>query len=232
MTIRLPGALALDARLLETMRAENGDIAHLGRHLDRLSKSATRLGYPLDRVEADRLARSAALRAAPDTARVRLTLGPRGDLDVIHAPLLDTSFETAWIDPLPLAEAGTPRCTLKTTDRDHYATRLDRARAVGADEAILVNAQGEVTEGTRTNVWADIDGRLWTPPSTSGGLPGVLRAHLIATDARAGERVLTPADLWAAEALFLSNAVRGLMRVHLVEGSPGTPLGDSPDASS
>ena len=132
-------------------------------------------------------------------------------------PLDGDPLRTAWIDPELLGEAGGPLCTHKTTARDHYRARAERARQRGADEAVLVNAAGEVTEGTRTNVWAETAGRLWTPPLASGGLAGVMRAHVLATDARAGERVLTAADLQAADALYLSNALRVWMPVRLVE---------------
>ena len=101
--------------------------------------------------------------------------------------------------------------------RSHYDARAERARRHGADEAILTNDRGEVVEGTFTTVWAEIDGRLWTPPLDAGGLAGVMRAHVLATDPRAGERMLTPDDLRAADALFLSNALRGWMPVRLVD---------------
>ena len=127
------------------------------------------------------------------------------------------SLETAWVDPEPLPEAGTPVCVHKTTDRAHYDRRLARARDRGADEAILLNTWGNVAEGALTNVWVEVGGRLWTPPLDAGGLGGVMRAHVLATDARAGERPLTPADLRDADAIFLSNAVRGWMPVRLVE---------------
>ena len=203
-------------RLLETMRAVGGRVALLDRHLARLAASAAAFGYPLDAC-AVRQRLAEALAEAPPLAGVRLTLGTSGDLDVEVRPLDGDPLRTAWIDPEPLGEAGGPLCIHKTTARDHYRRRAERARQRGADEAVLVNAAGEVTEGTRTNVWAETAGRLWTPPLASGGLAGVMRAHVLATDARAGERVLTAADLQAADALYLSNALRGWMPVRLVE---------------
>ncbi|MEM1115288.1 MAG: aminotransferase class IV [Bacteroidota bacterium] len=222
-------------RLLETMRAEDGRVALLDRHLARLGASAEAFGYPVrlgavrQRIEAE---------MGEETQGLRLTVGPEGDVEVTVRPLGDDPFRTAWIDPEPFPEAGSAVCTYKTTDREAYRARFERARRLGADEAILVNDQDEVTEGTRTNVWAEVDGRLWTPPLASGGLGGVYRAHVLATRPEAGERVLTPDDLRAADALFLSNALRGWMPVGLVDPgvrdwgtgetlprpSPSTPL--------
>ena len=202
-------------RLLETMRAEGGRVALLDRHLVRLAASAEAFGYALD-VDAVRRCVEAEAGRAGGTQGVRLTVGPEGDSEVEKWPLDDAPFETAWIDPEPFAEAGTWRCVHKTTARAAYRRRYDRALERGADETILVNVHGEVTEGTRTNVWAEVDGRLWTPPLNAGGLAGVMRAHVLDTLPEAGERALTPADLRAADALFLSNALRGWMPVRLV----------------
>ena len=195
------------------MRAEDGRVALLDLHLARLGESAEAFGYPI---------RLGEVRARVDTSvgegveGVRLTAGPEGDVDVETWALADDPFRTAWIDPEPFPEAGSRLCTHKTTAREHYRSRFDRACRLGADEAILLNERGEVSEGTRTNVWAEVDGRLWTPPLDSGGLGGVYRAHVLATVPEAGERTLTAADLKSARAVYLSNALRGWMPVRLV----------------
>ena len=209
-------------RLIETMRAEGGRVALLDRHLARLAASADALGYALDLDGTRRAAERAAERAAGrgGVLRVRLTLGRGGDVEVEAGPVAGGPFRTAWVDSVPLAEAGTWRTAHKTTDRAHYAARRDRALAHGADEAVLTNAAGLVTEGARSTVWAERGGRLLTPPLAAGGLGGVFRAHVLATDPRAAEADLTPDDLWAADAVWLTNAVRGWMPVRLVSAAP------------
>ena len=204
-------------RLIETMRAEGGRVALVDLHLARLARSAAALGFDLD---LDRV-RDAVRGGVGEGAHVvRLTVGRGGDVLAEVRPLEDRPFRTAWIDPEPFAEAGTWVCRHKTTARAAYRARADRALARGADEAVLVNPDGLVTEGTRSTVWAERGGRLLTPPLTAGGLDGVFRAHVLATDARAGERDLTPDDLRAAEAVWLTNAVRGWMPV-LLAAPPG-----------
>ena len=201
-------------RLIETMRAEGGRVALLDLHLDRLARSAAALGYALDADAARRLV-DAARRGGGEAYVVRLTLGRGGDAEVEARPFPTAPLRTAWIDGVPLAEAGTWRTAHKTTARDHYAVRRARALAHGADEAVLVNPRGLVTEGTRTTVWAERGGRLLTPALAAGGLGGVFRAHVLATDARAEEADLTPGDLRAADAVWLTNAVRGWVPVRL-----------------
>ncbi len=201
--------------LFETMRSEDGDITRLDHHLNRLAASALVFDIPFNRGDATlELVNT----VGGGLRRVRLTLHPDGALAVETANLPKTPFLSAWICPVPMLEAGTRLCTHKTTDRQHYEWRWRDAQLRGADEAIVVNQAGEVVEGTRTSVWVALDGGFWTPPLASGGLPGIERAHLLAMRGDAGERVLTPRDLQLADAVYLSNALRGLMEVELVAG--------------
>lgn len=200
--------------LFETLRAEDGHIPRLERHLARLLASSRAFGVPFDPMRA----RLELENVGEGLRRVRMELQPDGQLVVESHPLEEDPFRTAWICPEPMLEAGGRLCRHKTTDREHYEWRWRAARARGADEAILLNRQGEVVEGTRTNVWIEREGQLLTPPLTAGGLPGVERAHLLDTRSGAAEAVLTPVDLEQADAVWLSNALRGLMRVELVTG--------------
>ena len=203
-------------RLLETMRWEDGRIALWPRHLDRLRRSATYFGFLLDEVAVlDALA--AATDGLDDDGpwRVRLSLGRAGDPSVETAPLDDARPWTVRVYP-EAVEARGPFFQHKTTQRAVYDAALAWARAQGADDALLVNPQGEVVETTRANVWIEQAGRMLTPPLSSvGGLAGVQRAHLLDTHPDAAEAVVRVDDLQAAEGLYLSNAVRGLFAAHL-----------------
>jgi branched-subunit amino acid aminotransferase/4-amino-4-deoxychorismate lyase len=87
---------------------------------------------------------------------------------------------------------------------------------VGADEPILLNARDEITEGARTNVFLRRGAKLLTPALTCGLLPGVLRAHLLATG-EAEEAILTANDLCRTKELWVGNSVRGLIRAELID---------------
>jgi para-aminobenzoate synthetase/4-amino-4-deoxychorismate lyase len=100
----------------------------------------------------------------------------------------------------------------KTTRRDLYDREWQHySQSAGADEVIYLNERGELAEGSRTTIFLEREGRLQTPALGSGLLPGTLRAELIA-EGRAVEAVLTLADLEAADAVYLGNSVRGLVR--------------------
>ncbi len=93
----------------------------------------------------------------------------------------------------------------KTTLRAPYDTRL--ARHPGADDVLLVNTAGEVTESCRANLVVRRGGAWVTPPLGSGCLPGVERARLVA-DGTLVEGRITPADLAGAE-IALVSSLRG-----------------------
>ena len=196
--------------LLETLRwtPEEG-YRHLERHLRRLAESAAYFGRVCD-PEAARAELLRRARSFPAAARrVRLRAEPDGRLAIEEQPLA----------PLPapyrlrLAEqpvnARDPLLYHKTTAREGYERAQRQARAAGADDALLWNERGEITESCIANVIAEIDGRRLTPPLRCGLLGGVERAALLEAGA-VTEGVLRVADLPRCAALFLCNSLRGL----------------------
>jgi len=101
-------------------------------------------------------------------------------------------------------------------------TWLDRAHVCGFDETILLNERGEVAECTSANIFAAEGGRVWTPPLSSGCLPGVTRELLLGDIRVPGysidEKALTPADLERAEEVFITSTTRNLLPVIEIEG--------------
>lgn len=142
--------------------------------------------------------------------RVRLTLSGTGlDHSAVPLPPSPSSFRFA-IHPEPL-DSGSLWLAHKTTNRAFYDLPRQRAHDERSlDELVFFNERGELTEGSFTNLFVRLDGRFLTPPLSCGLLPGTLRAELLATG-KAEERVLTLADLAAAEAIMLGNSVRGLI---------------------
>ena len=98
----------------------------------------------------------------------------------------------------------------KTTHRPLYVEAFAQARQAGYDEVFFVNDRDEVTEASNHNVFIERDGRLITPPVECGLIPGVHRQLILQTHPSAVQRRLTLDDLRKADAIFLSNAVRGL----------------------
>lgn len=212
------GEEAPDFELIETMRWEEGSIALWDRHVARIRDSAAYFGFPFD---AERMRQVIARRTASLDAtqpyKVRCTLDRHGDFAVTVQPIAASSEE-----PLRLTVAkrrvdpGDPFRYHKTTRRALYEAAYQQARDAGCDEALLLNRRDEVTEGTRTNVFIEQDGQLYTPPVSCGLLNGVYRRHVIDTRPEAGERVLTLEDVRRADAIYLCNAVREWQRAELI----------------
>ena len=90
-----------------------------------------------------------------------------------------------------------------------------RVRHPDADDTILINTRGEVTETSVANVAAKLEGRWWTPPLDAGLLAGTERAALL-TDQTLEERVISIEEARMAEELAVFNSVRGWRRAVLV----------------
>ena len=96
------------------------------------------------------------------------------------------------------------------------------ARLHGADEALLLNAQGQVAEASGANVFAVRDGLVSTPPPTDGALPGITRRSVLELAVQLGfetrERTLGRVDLWDADEVFLTGSGARIVPVSSLDG--------------
>ena len=99
--------------------------------------------------------------------------------------------------------------------------RIEATQA-GADEAVLLNSQGRVSEGTAENIFIVRDGTLSTPPPSDGSLAGITRQAVMeiaaALNIPCQENSLTPFDLYAADECFLTGTGAELIPVHSIAG--------------
>ncbi|MCW5722561.1 MAG: aminodeoxychorismate synthase component I [Devosia sp.] len=197
--------------LIETLKfAPEDGFVLLGRHIARLLASAAYFALPADGAELAR-ALVAASAAWSGPMRVRLTLAQTG-FEITAVPLPPNPASFRFIVATQTLDSASVWLAHKTTNRGFYdQPRQEAHERLGVDEVVFLNERGELTEGSITNLFLEKSGRLLTPPLSSGLLPGTLRAELI-DSGRAEEAVLTLADLAGAEAIFLGNSVRGLIR--------------------
>ena len=211
----LPATRAADFDLIETMLFEpDSGIALLELHLERMKASAAELGFSFDR-HATRNQIQALCFELDSPARVRLVLARSGAiaLEASQQPGSPGEPLRCVILPLPV-DNGDWRLRHKTSDRSFYEAALKVARNTGAQEALLACDDGQVTEGSFTNIFVERDGELLTPPVSLGLLPGVLRHSLLASG-KAREAPLTIDDL--AGGFLVGNALRGLMKAELAQ---------------
>ncbi|MDY6942750.1 MAG: branched-chain-amino-acid transaminase [Pseudomonadota bacterium] len=99
--------------------------------------------------------------------------------------------------------------------------RIEANRA-GAEEALMLNAQGRVAEGTADNVFVVRGGELLTPPVTDGALEGITRGVVMQLGREAGlgvrEVSLAPYDLYTADECFLTGTGAELIPVREIDG--------------
>lgn len=202
-----------DLRLIETMRWESG-IALLDRHAARLRGSARYFGFPFDEGTFRRRVAAATDTLPAGTAwKVRLTLDRHGVLAVSTTLLPPEPERTLRLTvAASRVHSDDVYCYHKTTRRALYEAAYREARDDGFDEAVFLNERGEVTEGSRSNVFVRTGERLLTPPLHCGLLGGVYRSYLLDTQPGAEEQVLYPDDLARADEVWVCNAVWGRRR--------------------
>jgi para-aminobenzoate synthetase/4-amino-4-deoxychorismate lyase len=193
--------------LIETMAfVPDGGLRNRERHLGRLADSADYFGFAWS-LDAVVEGLDSALVGVTEPRRVRLLLHRWGQTDVSVAamPAASSGPVRLALDPEPVQSASA-WLYHKTTRRQVYVERA--ARHPDADDVILQNERGELTETTIANLAVCLDGRWWTPPVEVGCLPGVERARLL-DEGRLAERVLFPNDLRVADGLAVMNSLRG-----------------------
>ncbi len=195
----------VDFSLLGTMRwTEAEGIYLLEEHVERLLNSAARFEIPL--VEGN-LRQALEDLALVEDSLVRLLVNKQGDVTIESRPLPAAREKVRLrISPFSVS-SGDEMLLHKTTRRELY-----EQASMGCDDCddvVLWNERSEVTETAICNIFINREGRLLTPPLSSGTLPGTLRRHLIEAG-EAEEMVITIDDLHAADEIFVGNSVRGL----------------------
>lgn len=106
---------------------------------------------------------------------------------------------------------------------NHILARIE-ANHAGVEEAVMLNLQGMVAEGTADNVFVVRNGVLCTPPVCDGALDGITRRLVMQLGQEANlpvrEESLTPYDLYTADECFLSGTGAELIPVREIDGRP------------
>ena len=211
--------------LLETLLLESGVYWLLQRHIDRIRRSASHFGFVFDEARV-RSALDAVARNHPlGVFRVRLLVDRTGRITT-EAFVFKPDMAAAKSMPFPPASETAKRVALAKqpiSSDDEFLRHKTTHRAVydafapdstGLLDTLLYNERGEITEFTRGNVVAELDGELVTPAVECCLLPGTLRAELLA-NWDLSEHVFTRNDLQRATGLWFINGLRGIIPVHL-----------------
>jgi para-aminobenzoate synthetase/4-amino-4-deoxychorismate lyase len=215
---RFLAELPNDFEIFETMYGTRADgCRHLERHLARLQASSAYFGYPFSAWQARAKVNTACTQLAPDTPhRLRLALRPDGGITVQTGPLAPLVSKDGVVEVLLSDEAVDSNALFarhKTSVRARYDAAWKAADSVGAFDTLFFNERGELAEGGRSSVFVRIGGRWYTPPLSSGVLPGVMRAVLLDDpDWQAIECPISRDTLERAQEIVVCNALRGPLR--------------------
>jgi 4-amino-4-deoxychorismate lyase len=205
--------------LIETMRVDaDGGMPLLDRHMARLLDSCRTLGYPCpedeDAIRHEVLVAARTI-SAPGAHRLRLLLHATGERTIESSPL-PPLVDMPGVVTCDTRLASTEMLLRhKTTFRPWYDP-IGQWLTSHSDifDALFVNERGELCEGSRSNVYARSRNKWFTPPISSGCLPGVQRAALL-DQGLAEERLMDLDALRCADEIRLSNALRGWITVML-----------------
>lgn len=217
--------------LFETIRVFEGRAPYLRAHVARLTGGLRLLGFEVpDEWSADFFL-DHLQKIAPRNARVRLTVwrAPGG----LYLPADNTPHwllaagalehdRFVWPERgLLLGVCASVRLpvdaysNLKTLNAPRYGAAAREAAAKGYDDTLILNAFERVCEATSSNVFWWENDTLCTPPLAEGCVAGVLRAEILRLARQEGlavqEKPATFAAVCAADEIFLTNAVRGMI---------------------
>ncbi len=223
----------------ETIALDGGELAHLGAHLDRLAEGLDTLALsPPGGLGGIRKRLDDAVAAYGGTEGIaRVSVHATGPLQGLH--LEDPSASVlVVVQPArypDLADGvAAVAATRRAPDPEAFPTGFKtpclprllahrEARERGAFEALMLDARGHVVSGTRSNVFAAIEGTLTTPP-TPPALPGVTRQRVLDAAEAAGLeaeiRRLHRDELPEADELFITFTGPGIVPIVRLDGAP------------
>ncbi len=229
----------------EVVRTLGGRHFAMQEHLDRLRASAAYLYMDVPWSDSEITAEVERTLAAADNSesyvRIVVTRGAEEEITLLPGADLkpDLIIIVRPISPeLKLAEAGVhlvvvPRLrndsealapAAKTGNYLNNILALIEARKAGADDAVLLNRHGEVTEATTSNLWIVRKGVVHTPVVEAGILHGITRHFLLKILAETGiphaETTLVRDDLYTADEAFISSSIRLVAPVGRLDDYP------------
>jgi branched-chain amino acid aminotransferase len=228
--------------VFEGIKSYNGVVFQLNEHLDRIyfSAKAIMLEISLSKEEMAKVVLETIRRNNLKDAYVRLVvtrgvgdLGldprkcPKSTVFAIAVPLLQLYDEEKRRKGMSMVVASVRRDPVDATTHEikslNYLNSIlakMEANNVGADEAIILDTHGFVSEATAENVFIVKNKTIMTPPATSGPLAGITASVVKKVAQKLGytvaERAITVAELYAADEAFLTGTAAELMPIREV----------------
>jgi branched-subunit amino acid aminotransferase/4-amino-4-deoxychorismate lyase len=190
--------------------------------MERLEKACRRFSFSFDAGKVLQALQEVKSGLGAGKWKIRLCLESDGEVEVFPEKIsVVTSPVAVTISPYRV-DSRDPFLYYKTTRRPLYERERVRLAKEGFFDALFLNTRGEMTEGTITNLFIQLNGTLYTPPVGCGLLPGILRQQLIRAG-RVKEKIILLEETMAAEKVYVGNSVRGLLEAQLTVGNLQRP---------
>lgn len=229
--------------IFEGIRAYGGNIFRLNEHIRRLydSAKAILLNIPYTPEEMEEIIVDTVRKNELEDAYIRLVvsrgIGNLGlDPFTCKTPEVIVIAEQLSLFPKEFYEKGMEIVTVATRRNrsDILNPKLKslnylnnilikiEASLAGVGEALTLNTEGYVAEGSGDNVFVVRDGQLWTPPAYIGALEGITRNAVMEFARELGyvvhEQPFTRHDVYVADEVFLTGTAAELIPVIKVDG--------------
>lgn len=229
--------------VFETIPVYTGKPFRWAQHLERLTRGADFLKIRLTFApkELRVLANELIQRNQMPDAILRLTLS-RGPGERGYSPTgADSPLVVMSLHPRPVVDsqdppqwrlktssyklpASDPLSSFKTNNRIIQVLAQAEAEAADADDALMLNTNGEVAEASSANLFWIYHDTVYTTPTGRGALPGITRAVVLelcqALNLPTNKRVIKPESLLKSEGIFLSLSSLGIVTVTALDGEP------------
>jgi len=230
--------------VFEGIRAYNGVVFKLREHIERLyaSAKAIMLEIPMDKEEMVNAVLETLRRNKLKDAYIRLLvtrgvgdlgLDPRKckkpNVIIIAEPMLPLYGKESKLKGISLIFSSVRRDRVDATTHqikslNYLNSILAKLEAInaGADDAVMLDDRGFVAETSATNIFIVKDGKIVTPPTTTGALPGITRNFVIELAKKLGyeveERDITPFELMTADEVFITGTGAEIVPVTKIAG--------------
>lgn len=220
-------ALDYGYSLFETIRYQACEAQNLEAHYERLRGSAKALDIVFDKqyevFEKEVLEAIRASNQQKGVIRYQLSKDGMKSLSQIQVKenryvksMYDRGFKLCVSDVVK--SSGSFLIRHKSSNYLENLLVLKQAKAEDYDEALFLNEKSYITEGTYTNLFYIKENTVYTPELKCGLLKGTMRTQVIEVLEQNGVTLIEGAfplkELQAADAVFVTNALMGVMPVH------------------
>ncbi|SDK06341.1 aminodeoxychorismate synthase component I [Sediminibacillus albus] len=200
--------------LLESIKLENGYYPILSYHLDRIKESGNYFQFRINIEAIKQKLGELAMLYANGTYKVRLVVKKNGEISIEAEKVYRKSEPVRCTLASSPIDKNDPFLFHKTTHRQIYETQHKTSPAQTLS-VLMWNQNEELTEFTLGNLVVEKEGKLFTPPVSSGLLPGTFRQYLLDQN-RIETRTLYKHELHEYDAVWFINSVRGWLKVELI----------------